>query len=196
MTELLGWLLDVYADPQGKLALWLLGEDGGRHHLRQDFPVTFYASGPTTRLRQLWKYLQEQESELTLQRTERRDLFQEQPLTVLAVQMRQPAEQPRRQIALGDPRRQRLAAGEVLGDARGQRFAAAQVVLGRQQAGVADADAGADVTVVAGDGDPGLAGDARFLRGRAGTQCQRTGEEREDEAGMTHGADLLSAAWI
>ena len=95
MTELLGWLLDVYADPQGKLALWLLGEDGGRHHLRQDFPVTFYASGPTTRLRQLWKYLQEQETALELQRSERRDLFQPQPLTVLAVSVKQPAAQPR-----------------------------------------------------------------------------------------------------
>lgn len=94
MPEHAGWLLDVYADPQGGLALWLLGEDGGRHCLHQDFPVTFYASGPDERLRQLWKYLQAQEVALELQRTERRDLFQPQPLTVLAVQVRQPAEQP------------------------------------------------------------------------------------------------------
>src|SRR4030042_3586420 len=95
MPEHVGWLLDVYACPQGGLALWLLGEDGGRHCLHQDFPVTFYASGPDERLRQLWKYLQAQEVALELQRAERRDLFQPQPLTVLAVQVQQPAEQPR-----------------------------------------------------------------------------------------------------
>ena len=42
----------------------------------------------------MWKYLQAQEVALELQRTERRDLFQPQPLTVLAVQVKQPAEQP------------------------------------------------------------------------------------------------------
>jgi DNA polymerase-2 len=94
MAEYTGWLLDVYADPKGGLALWLLGEDGVRHHLQQDFPVTFYASGPNERLRQLWKYLQEQEVAIDLQRAERRDLFQPQPLTVLAVQVRQPSQQP------------------------------------------------------------------------------------------------------
>ena len=94
MIERTGWLLDLYAGPQSGITLWLLGEDGGRYCLHQDFPITFYASGPTERLRQLWKYLQEQETAVDLQRTERRELFQPQPLTVLAVQVRQPAEQP------------------------------------------------------------------------------------------------------
>jgi DNA polymerase-2 len=95
MPERTGWLLDVYANPQGGLALWLLGEDGERHCLHQDFPVTFYASGSPERLRQLWKYLQGQETATHLARAERRDLFQTQPLTVLSVQVQQPAEQPR-----------------------------------------------------------------------------------------------------
>jgi hypothetical protein len=37
MAEHLGWLLDVYADPQDGLVLWLLCEDGARRRLRQPF---------------------------------------------------------------------------------------------------------------------------------------------------------------
>ena len=43
MAELTGWLLDVYPGAGG-LTVWLLGEDGVRHCLRQSFPVTFYAA--------------------------------------------------------------------------------------------------------------------------------------------------------
>ena len=45
MAEHFGWLLDVYADPQEGLVLWLLEEDGARRRLHQPFPVTFYAAG-------------------------------------------------------------------------------------------------------------------------------------------------------
>lgn len=93
MTELSGWLLDLYAQPQGGLSLWLLGEDGQRHHLRQDFPVTFFAAGPPPRLRQLWRYLRSQPEPVTLARAERRDLFQPQPVTLLSIQAAQPAAQ-------------------------------------------------------------------------------------------------------
>ena len=31
--------------------LWLVGEDGQRHRLTQDFPITFYAAGEPARLR-------------------------------------------------------------------------------------------------------------------------------------------------
>jgi DNA polymerase-2 len=101
MTNLNGWLLDIYpgrqngGEPADGVVVWLLGEDGQRHRLRQPFPVTFYASGPAQRLRLLWRYLQNQPVPVHLQRTERRELFSERPLTVLAVQVRQPAAQLR-----------------------------------------------------------------------------------------------------
>ena len=93
--ELTGWLLDLFADPQDGVILWLLGDDGKRHRLLQDFPITFYAAGPAVRLRELWRFLEQQPIPVTLSRCERRDLFQPQPLTVLAVQVPQPAHQPR-----------------------------------------------------------------------------------------------------
>lgn len=89
-----GWLLDVYADPAGGLALWLLDEDGTRRCLRQEFPVTFYVAGFPARLRLLWRFLMSLPIPLLLERTERRDLFQAEPLTVLAVQVTRPADQP------------------------------------------------------------------------------------------------------
>jgi DNA polymerase-2 len=94
MPDLTGWLLDVYDEPGGGAVLWLLGDDGVRRRLRQDFPVTFYAAGPPVRLHQLWQYLRESGVSLRLSRTERRDLFQSQPLTVLSVEVEHPADQP------------------------------------------------------------------------------------------------------
>jgi DNA polymerase II len=109
LVEYTGWLLDVFAwegnSHQGEnispttlpdgLVLWLLGEDGIRRRLCQPFPVTFYVAGPSVRLRALQKHLQEHPIPLNLEWTERRDLFCHQPLTVLAVQVSQPATQPR-----------------------------------------------------------------------------------------------------
>lgn len=97
---LTGWLLDVYEDAQGGLRLWLLGEDGARHALTQDFPVTFYAAGPAPRLRALWRWLEEQgaaqapQAPIRIWRDERRDLFEPAPVTLLAVQSAQPYQQP------------------------------------------------------------------------------------------------------
>lgn len=95
MKEHTGWLLDVYADPQGGLAIWLLDE-GGRERLRfrQDFPVTFYAAGPVSRLRELWLYLKTQHAPVNLRRCRRRDLFAPQLVDTLAIQVEQPALQP------------------------------------------------------------------------------------------------------
>ncbi len=95
MTELVGWLLDLYPIPEEGLALWLLGEDGQRYRLQQPFPVTFYAAGPAPRLRRLWQFLQHQPIEVQLSRVERRELGAATPLTTLAVQVSQPVEQPR-----------------------------------------------------------------------------------------------------
>ena len=94
MSDLTGWLLEVYDDPGGGVVLWLLGDDGVRHRLHQDFPVTFYAAGPAAHLRQLWRYLQEGKVPVRLSRTERRDLFQPEPVTVLSIEVEHPADQP------------------------------------------------------------------------------------------------------
>ncbi|MBX3046967.1 MAG: hypothetical protein KF698_08235 [Anaerolineales bacterium] len=57
MSMLRGWLLDLYADDLRGLVVWVLGEDGQRHQLLHDFPVSFYASGNPETLRELWVYL-------------------------------------------------------------------------------------------------------------------------------------------
>jgi len=89
-----GWLLDLYAHPEDGVVLWLLSEDGARLRLHQPFRVTFYAAGRPEHLRNLWRYLRDQPVAVFLSRQERRDLFQDDPLTVLAVQVENAAEQP------------------------------------------------------------------------------------------------------
>ena len=75
MNEWTGWLIDLYPHPEYGILLWLLSDDGRRPCFRQDFPVTFYAAGPSPRLRMLWQFLQTQPVRVELSRTERRDLF-------------------------------------------------------------------------------------------------------------------------
>lgn len=90
-----GWLLDLYADPEEGVVVWFIGKDGKRHRLRQPFPVTFYAAAPAPRLRALWRFLRAQPTSVSLARTERRELFSKQPITVLAATVHNPAEQGR-----------------------------------------------------------------------------------------------------
>jgi DNA polymerase-2 len=94
MNEIVGWLLDIYADSEEGVVLWLLGEDGQRYRLRHWLPINFYAAGPATRLRQLWCYLQSQPVPVNLERTQREDLFTGMR-TVLAVQVLNAAAQER-----------------------------------------------------------------------------------------------------
>jgi DNA polymerase-2 len=89
-----GWLLDLYDQPGEGLVLWLITETGQRLRLHQPFPVTFYAAGPEPRLRALQLYLKSRPQKISLQREEQRDLFQPQPVKVLAVRVEQTAEQP------------------------------------------------------------------------------------------------------
>ncbi len=93
MSGLRGWLLDVYPGPQTGITLWLVGDNGKRYHLRQPFPITFYAAGPSARLRLLWRYLRNHPTAPELRREERRDIFAEKPLTVLAITAAGPVEQ-------------------------------------------------------------------------------------------------------
>ncbi|HHY88717.1 MAG TPA: hypothetical protein GYA06_07355 [Chloroflexi bacterium] len=101
-SELTGWLFDLYADPQDGVTLWLLGDDGRRHRLRQAFPITFYAAGPPARLRELCRFLKSQPVPVELAREERRrDLFQPSRQPLLAVRVLLASDQPRlfRQVA-------------------------------------------------------------------------------------------------
>jgi len=93
MKRWIGWLLDLYAHPEHGLMLWLLSDDGRRLCLRQDFPVTFYAAGPSPRLRALWQFLQAQPVRVELSRTERHDLF-DGATVVLAARLQQAAALP------------------------------------------------------------------------------------------------------
>jgi DNA polymerase-2 len=73
MDEQTGWLLDVYAEPEDGIILWLLSDDDQRLRLRMNFPVTFYAAGKFSLLRQAWIYLKDKN--VKLERVTRRDLF-------------------------------------------------------------------------------------------------------------------------
>ncbi len=84
-----GWLFDVYPN-ETNLTLWVIGDDGQRHRFFQEFSVTVYATGPFPRLRQLWKWLEEQPVPVFLSRLERKDVFRGM-VSVLAVDVPQPA---------------------------------------------------------------------------------------------------------
>ena len=83
MSDLTGWLLDVYPDETGSV-VWLLAQDGQRRRLTHHFPVTFYAAGAFADLRRLWIVLRNHPLRPRLDRVQRRDLFMG-PREVLAV---------------------------------------------------------------------------------------------------------------
>ncbi len=76
-VERCAWLMDLYTRPNGELVCWLLDENGQRWLLPMDFPVTFYAAGSPSLLRQAWRFLERLSTRFSLQcsRQERRDLF-------------------------------------------------------------------------------------------------------------------------
>ena len=75
MNEILGWLLDVYADEKYGLVLWIIGQDGSRRRLQQNFPLTFYVAGPFPRLREVWQFVKGHPITAVMERERRRDLF-------------------------------------------------------------------------------------------------------------------------
>lgn len=85
--NLKGWLFDLYPAKQGGATLWFIGEDGKRHRYWQPFPLVFYAAGPSHRLRALWRFLAGRQFPIMLARVERRDLFQENPMHVMEIQL-------------------------------------------------------------------------------------------------------------
>jgi DNA polymerase II len=91
MKEIDGWILDLYADPQGGVCIWCIQQDGQRCCFRQSFPITFYASGSPQQLQTLKSYLQNRHPAVSSCCAERRDVFQPKPVQCLAMQVPQPA---------------------------------------------------------------------------------------------------------
>jgi len=94
MPDLTGWLLDLYEEESGGLALWLIGDDGGRHRLRQDFSITFYAAGPNAQLKALWAWLKRHPLKPRLSRDQKRDILQDGLTTVLKIETENAFRQP------------------------------------------------------------------------------------------------------
>ncbi len=92
MNEFNGWLLDLFEDPHEGLILYLIEENGTRWRVHQPFPVTFYARGSEFELRTLWHYLRTLPQKMTLDRSQRLDVFSRQTVTVLAVTVANPFE--------------------------------------------------------------------------------------------------------
>lgn len=90
-----GWLLDLYEHETDGLVVWVLLDDGQRLRLRYDFPVTFFAAGPAKRLHELAVWLRAQNPAPGLSKVEKRDLFVPRPVSLLAVEVANPASQPR-----------------------------------------------------------------------------------------------------
>ena len=92
MNEITGWLIDLYASPEGGIKLWIISDSGERVCLRQNFAVTFYASGEFSILRRAWMYLRDKKVDLA--RTRRKDLFNGE-CDVLAITVSHPYELPK-----------------------------------------------------------------------------------------------------
>jgi len=90
MTEICGWLLDLYEDPQDEVSLWLLADDGRRLHLHQRLALTFYVHGQEHELQSAERFVRGLALPAEVYRTRRRDLFQPELLDVLAVCARAP----------------------------------------------------------------------------------------------------------
>src|SRR6266849_6283327 len=85
-----GWILDIYPCQQG-MTLWLLTSNQTRHRLIDAFSPAFYVHGSEQRLGQLEQLL-ERNQHTTTGLTERINLFENRPITVLEVSTKQPTE--------------------------------------------------------------------------------------------------------
>jgi DNA polymerase II len=95
MSKRIGWLMDMYPHSEkAGIVLWFLDQNGQRLAFFQPFPITFYIAGESAHLRAAWKSLKAMPYPLKLSRTEKQDIFQPQPIAVMAVEVLSPAHQP------------------------------------------------------------------------------------------------------
>ncbi len=94
MPSFSGWLFDVYPSGDGMM-VWLIDDQGQPHALRDTFVPSFYARGPRGELRAVCQMLRRRRAPVTLRRTERLDLFLDQPVEVLEIGVRVPGLLPR-----------------------------------------------------------------------------------------------------
>lgn len=88
MKEVTGWLFDLYEHPQKGAVLWIVDEKGKPHRFHHDFEITFYAGGPSPRLRELWIFLRSRK--MGLKKVTRDDLF-DGPQEVMQIRVPSPA---------------------------------------------------------------------------------------------------------
>jgi len=89
-----GWLLDLYLNKEEGLSLWFISaEDDSRVCFRQRFPVSFYAAGPKETLRALWRMISGRPGVLSLSRQRKQDVFEDQLVDVMQIEMESPASQ-------------------------------------------------------------------------------------------------------
>ena len=94
MPSFFGWLFDVYPSGDGMM-VWLIDDQSQPHALRDTFTPSFYARGPREELRAVCQMLRGHRAPVTLRRTERLDLFLDQPVEVLEIGVRVPGLLPR-----------------------------------------------------------------------------------------------------
>lgn len=93
-SNYLGWVMDVFETARQGVVIWFLSEDGTRHRFTQPFPVTFYATAPPARLLELRRELAQQPIKLRTYDAQRRDLFINTDIPVLAIEVEQTTQQP------------------------------------------------------------------------------------------------------
>ena len=86
MKNCIGWLLDLYPSPESGVVLWIITQTGKRICLHQPLMVEFSIAGPSPRLRSAWQWLRHQPIPVKLERSQGRDLFLTEPVTLLNIQ--------------------------------------------------------------------------------------------------------------
>ncbi len=87
MSEIFGWLLDLFEDPQSGIVLWFICGDSKRIRLRQNFQITFYIEGSERELKNLDAFLHSQTVPVKSAYTKRKSLYKQDLIPLLAVEI-------------------------------------------------------------------------------------------------------------
>ncbi len=84
------WIFDVYVTDRD-IAVWIIDADGRAHFLRDQFAPAFFVGGDAHELRAVAQMLRYERAPVKLARAERTDLFLARDITVLQVEVFNPA---------------------------------------------------------------------------------------------------------